>query len=396
MIYIHFCFFVEKTHQKKHLYLRVGGVANQLLQLLPSYEKIDDLNISIVTKYTEYKPISKRVKIHEIQKFNVSAIDTIYFMVKSFFRLIKIHKKETINIIDVNGYSIIILSPLLIRLLFKIPILMKLPIDFRSFIKQYYMIEKQKIRVKMISYSWVKFFKKFLLKKINFIRSLNEIMYNDLINLKFPKERILKIPNGIDCKTFINVQKIKHEETIFGYVGRLTEFKNLRFLLKVFKTHLILYPKDELFIYGLGSEVRYIEDFIKENKLNNNIIYHGFEKNKLKIYPNIDVLVDPALGQGISNTNLEAMITKTFLIASNVHGNRDLVKHQLTGLLFNPYKEDDLLSQLKFYKEKQEDVINNILNNAKNEIMQKYDIDTITNNVIKFIKAYSRYIKIRD
>ena len=49
MIYIHFCFFVEKTHQKKHLYLSVGGVANQLLQLLPSYEKIDDLNISIVT-----------------------------------------------------------------------------------------------------------------------------------------------------------------------------------------------------------------------------------------------------------------------------------------------------------------------------------------------------------
>ena len=139
----------------------------------------------------------------------------------------------------------------------------------------------------------------------------------------------MKIPNGIDCKTFINIQKIKHEETIFGYVGRLTEFKNIRFLLKVFKTHLIKYPKDELFFYGLGSEVKYIEDFIKENKLDKNIIYHGFKKNKFKIYPNIDVLVDPALGQGISNTNLEAMITKTFLIASNVHGNKDLVKHQL-------------------------------------------------------------------
>ncbi len=361
-------------------------MANQILLLLHSYEKIKNIKISIITKYSEYKTVSSNVKIYEIHKFNNYFFDTFYFIIKSFFKIIKIHKKEPINIINIQGHPTIIISPFICRLFFKIPILMKMPIDFASFIRQIYMQEQHKIRSKIINYSWFKFFKNFIFKKLDFIRPINIKMYRDLVNLRFLKKKILLLPNGIYSKNFAGLQKIEHKGTHFGYVGRLTEFKNLRFLLEVFKIYLTKYPFDKLFIYGKGSEEEFILKFINKNKLNNNVILCGFEKDKTKIYSNIDVIIDPALAHGISNTNLEAMCSNTLVIASNVNGNRDLINDGITGLLFNPFKKKDLLEQLLYYKEN-ENFAQRIIINAKKEILTNYDIDVITNKIYTFLKS---------
>ena len=47
----------------------VGGVGNQILQLLSSYEKMSNIKISVVTKYSEYNPISDKLKIYKTLKF---------------------------------------------------------------------------------------------------------------------------------------------------------------------------------------------------------------------------------------------------------------------------------------------------------------------------------------
>ena len=382
---MHICIFVENTHPKKILGLNVGGISNQILLLLSSYEKINDLRISIVTKYSEFKPISNRINIFQLYKYRNYIIDTLHFIIKSFYVILNIHKKDPIDVINIHTHANIIFSPFLIRLLFKIPILMKIPLDYTSYIRQIELTQKNKLKAKLINFSWFKFFCKFIIRKISWIRILNEKMFEDLLELKYPEKNILKIPNGINSKSYIGIKKIRHKDTHYGYVGRLTEFKNLGFLLKVFKNYLNYYPNDKLFIYGKGSEESSITEFIKTNNISKNIIFSGFEKNKTKIYSNLDVIIDPALGQGLSNTNLEAFCTKTFVIASNVYGNRELIKHRVTGLLFNPVKEEDLLNQLKFYK-KNNMLVKQILNNAYEKILQKYDIDTITTSINKFLK----------
>lgn len=300
--------------------------------------------------------------------------------------MIKIHKKEHIDVLNIHTFTYNIISLFIIRVLLKIPILMKVPIDFSSHLRDIYLSEQQRLKSKIINYSWLKFFKIFVLKKINFVRILNKNIYKDLIELKYPMDCILEIPNGINIEYFKNIKKSKHEVTNYGYVGRLTEFKNLRFLLNVFKEYFSLYTSDKLFIYGRGSESKYIEDFIKSNGLNNNITYCGFEKNKLIIYSKLDVIVDPALAQGISNTNLEAMCSNTFVIASNVEGNKDLIKHRKNGLLFDPFKKSELLKQLKFYKENKE-LTSQMLENAKINILENYNIEVVANKIFNYLKT---------
>lgn len=383
MIIFHICLFISNTHPIKKRNLNVGGIANQILQLLPSYEKIKDLHISIVTQYSEYKPISNRVKIYEVHKFENFILDTIYYIIKSFFQILKIQKKTPINVLNTHELSIVIISPILIRMLFKIPLLMKLPIDITSAIRD---SSYRTVKLKVYRYSWLKFLRRFILKRIDFIRPINELMVKQLRERNYPIERMLRIPNGINSKNFIGIEKDKREEIHFGYVGRLIKFKNLRFMVKVFQEYLSKYPNDILYIYGRGSEKNYIQDFISGNKLENNIILRGYEKRKEKIYKNIDVLIDPALAQGLSNANLEAMYTGTFLIASNVQGNKDIVKHRITGLLFNPFNEKDLLKQLFIFKNDKK-LVQEVIINAKKEVITNYDIDVVANKIYTFLKS---------
>ena len=190
MIIFHICLFISNTHPIKKRNLNVGGIANQILQLLPSYEKIKDLHISIVTQYSEYKPISNRVKIYEVHNFENFILDTIYYIIKSFFQILKIHKKTPINVLNTHQLSIVLISPILVRMLFKIPILMKLPLDFESVIRD---SSYGTVKLKLYRYSWLNFLKRFILEKIDFIRTINEQMARQLININYENERILRI-----------------------------------------------------------------------------------------------------------------------------------------------------------------------------------------------------------
>ncbi len=383
---MHLCIIIGNTHANKQLNLNVGGISNQILLLLQSFEKIKNINISLITRYSEYTPTSNRIKIYRIHKFNNFLLDLLYFLLKSPIKIIKIHKRTPINLINIHNstyfYSLIIL----VRIVKKIPILMKIPLDFTSFINDTAMLKENKLRTRILNYTWYKFFKKFIIRKINFIRVINNTIFHDLIKLKYPKERILEIPNGINIRIFDNLSKKNREISHFGYVGRLVQIKNIRILLYAFKDYLSLYPLDKLYIYGKGPESKWISKFTEDHNLNQNIILCGYKKDKREIYSNIDVLIDPALAQGISNANLEAMSSNTLVIASDAIGNKDLIKNQINGLLFNPFKKDKLLDQLVFYKNNPK-IIKNLIENAKNEILNIYDINVITNKIYSFLKS---------
>ena len=383
MIKIHICIFGYNTHENKQINLPFSGPESAILEILPAYERIKNLELSIVLKYSEYVPTSNRVNIYLIHKFKSSKLNTIYFFIRSFFKIVKIHKKKPIDVINIHSFHYNLIPPLFIQILFKIPILIKMPMDFITAYRE----ESHFIISRLFFYGWMKFFTKFIVyrKKI-YIQAVNEKIYEDLCALKFPKEDIIKLPNGISSKNYLELKKLVSKETHFGYAGRLIKNKNLRFLLKTFSKYKLKYPKDKLFIYGKGPEEEYITKFITDNNLEENIVFSGFEKDKAIIYVNIDVLIHPSLGEGSPNTILEAMCTNTFVIASDVSGNRDLIEHGKTGLLFNPYKKNDFLKQLIYYKNNRE-LRRQILNNAKDKVLSNYDIEIIANKIYRFLKS---------
>ena len=373
----------------------MGGVANSLLQLFPIYEKIDNLKISLITKYSEYKPVSVRMKIYTFQRFVKSKINTFYFFIKSFFKIYKINKKSPLHIINVHSFYFDIITPLLLRLLYKIPLLIKAPTDFETQQREIFMRQHSSLFSRVIYYSWINFFRKFVVKKKKiYYQAINSKIYNSLLELGVSKKNILKLPNAIHTEKFLDFNKTASKEKRYGYVGRLFKSKNIEFLLNVFTQYLSKYPNDKLHIFGEGDEQESITKFINERNFSKNIILHGFEKDKRKIYSNIDVLVHPTFGEGSPNTILESSVTNTFIIASNVTGIRDIITHGKSGLLFNPFKEEDLLKQLIYYKQHQ-DLVPNILKSAKNNIIENYEVNIIGYKLYNYIQSKWKFERIR-
>ena len=112
----------------------------------------------------------------------------------------------------------------------------------------------------------------------------------------------------------------------------------------------------------------------------------GFEQRKEMIYHNIDTLIHPTFGEGCPNTILESSLTKTFIIASNVSGIRDIVDNRASGLLFNPFKEADLVKQLFYYKEQQK-LVPDYLESAKDKVIRSYDVNIIAKKLYEFLKS---------
>ncbi len=345
------------------------------------------MKLFLITKYSEYVSNSNKIKIIKIHKFKNRKVDEIYFFFKSFRKILQIHKKENIDLINIHTYYFNVINPFLLSIFFKIPLLITTPGDFTTHQREEFMANPHSLPVKIFYYGWMKFFKKILLnRKRIYIQAINDKIYNDFIELGFPKKNIKKIPNGISSKSYIEIKKSLRKETHFGYVGRLLKSKNIIFLLNSFLKYSSYYPNDKLYLFGEGSEKKNILNFIKKYKLEKTIIFRGFEKNKKEIFSNIDSLIHPTLGEGVPMTILEAILTNTFIIASNVSGIKDIIENRKSGLLFNPFNENQLINQLKFFKEN-ENLIKKMKEKARENVLLNYDIDIISNQIYKFLKS---------
>ena len=357
------------------------------MELLPTYERNHNLKISLFSKYSEYKPISNQLRVYNISRFVKSYFNTIYFFGKSFFKIAKINRKERISAIKIHSFYHDLITPLMLHLFFKIPLLIKPPSDFVTQQRELFISKPSSLISKMGYYGWMKFFRTFIIKRKKiYYQAIKDEIYNDLIKLKVRKKNILKMPNGISIETYLKIKKYHRKETHFGYVGRLIKSKNLNFLLNSFRKFLSSYKEDKLLIFGKGPEEKFISKFIIENDLSKNIILMGFEQKKERIYNRIDALIHPTFGEGCPNTILESSLTNTFIIASNVSGIKDIVDHKKSGLLFNPFKEEDLVQQLLYYKE-QQDLVSRFLKSARGKVIKNYDVNIIANKLYEFLKS---------
>jgi len=157
-------------------------------------------------------------------------------------------------------------------------------------------------------------------------------------------KQVFQIYNGVDFERFFFQKNkslkseigISPETIVLGIVARLDPIKNHSGLIKVFNS---IYKKNSkicLLVIGDGPERSKLE---KMNK--GGILFLGNRSDVHTLLNCIDIFILPSFNEGISNTILEAMAAGLPVIASDRGGNPELVKHRVTGMLFQP---DDWVS----------------------------------------------------
>ena len=164
-----------------------------------------------------------------------------------------------------------------------------------------------------------------------------------------PDLDVCVIHNGIDTERFQpgDGAAPAQENGTLGLltVGRLQEFKGLQYLLPAVKNVLDGRPRSlRLAIVGDGPYRPELERLAADLGLGDAVKFVPWADydQMPDIYRSADVFLQPSLTEGMPNTVLEAMASGVAIVASNVAGNRDLVKDGRNGFLVEPMSDDAL------------------------------------------------------
>lgn len=159
-----------------------------------------------------------------------------------------------------------------------------------------------------------------------------------------PRSKIAIIPNAIDPAEFTHGTGRESTEpsdanTSIGFIGRLDPIKCIPDLLEAVR---LLRGKVRLHIFGDGSERSRIEAIVRETGLSDRVVLHGAIARPQDALSRIRLLVLPSRAEGFGLVLIEAMAAGVPVVATNVPGIRDVVRHDFTGLLVPPGSPADL------------------------------------------------------
>jgi sugar transferase (PEP-CTERM/EpsH1 system associated) len=172
--------------------------------------------------------------------------------------------------------------------------------------------------------------------------------------VEVPTTKIKQIYNGVDQQVFAPgsaevsapVGFMVDDAQVIGTVGRLVEVKDQRTLIEAFDRLVKVEstPKKlRLVIVGDGPMYQTLCDKITELGLSEYVWMPGDREDIPDLLRMMDLFVLPSLGEGISNTLLEAMATGLPLIATRVGGNPELIEEGINGYLV-PVGDTEVLS----------------------------------------------------
>lgn len=180
-------------------------------------------------------------------------------------------------------------------------------------------------------------------------------------------ERSYVIPNGVDMKRFPEDPDGKHrhevretmgwsdETYVIGCVARLEKMKGHQFLLDAYGKFQKDYPDSRLVLVGDGPDRAEIEQQIRELNLQGSVIVTGFRHDIPDLLCAFDVFVSASLKEGMPFTLLEALAAGKTVVATNVIGNKDIIKDRENGLLTVSESGRAFYEGLKYVKEHPEE-----------------------------------------
>ncbi|MGZ8272775.1 MAG: TIGR03088 family PEP-CTERM/XrtA system glycosyltransferase [Burkholderiaceae bacterium] len=175
--------------------------------------------------------------------------------------------------------------------------------------------------------------------------------------------RVVQLCNGVDTERF-RVRRVddrlpmgcpfdRARHWLVGTVGRMDPVKDQVNLARAFVTALRESPaareRMRLVLAGDGPLRPAVERVIDEAGVRPLVWFAGERSDVPEILRQLDCFVLPSLGEGISNTILEAMACGVPVVATRVGGNSELVSDGYTGSLVDPADSAALARQVLAY-----------------------------------------------
>lgn len=191
--------------------------------------------------------------------------------------------------------------------------------------------------------NWIIFYpiERLLAKKTDCLITMNSEDYKLAKKFKPDVEFINGI--GVDVNRFA-VETLPHENFNVLYVAELSKRKNQSFIINAMRY--VNIPNVSVLFVGSGKHQEQYEKLVAKLSLQNKIQFLGQRSDISNLLSITDVYVSSSKREGLPVNILEAMCARKCIIASDVRGNNELIKHNKTGLLFNVHDQKQFANLL--------------------------------------------------
>lgn len=203
--------------------------------------------------------------------------------------------------------------------------------------------------------------------------------YIQEVHKKLGLNNIVTIYNGVPkIEIFKKARKENKEEKLkLITVSVLNKIKNVSFLLKIVKSLREKNIKIELKIIGDGYERRKLEDYVRENKLEKEIIFLGKLERK-KVYEELkqsDIFLFSSLNEGFGLVIVEALLCEIPVIASNIPIMKEIITNNKNGIICNLNIEEYTNAILEIYKN-----LDTFKSNTKKYFNENFLVENMSKN----------------
>jgi phosphatidylinositol alpha-mannosyltransferase len=170
------------------------------------------------------------------------------------------------------------------------------------------------------------------------------------ISRYFPGEYRI-IPNGVELDRFQAAEPYEHlRDGVLNilFVGRLEERKGLIHLLKAYHRLRKRHVEARLLVVGAGPKLREYRRYVGLRGIRDvEFLGRVTDEEKARYFASADVFCAPATGQeSFGIVLLEAMAAGVPIVASDIHGYKQVVQRGVQGLLVEPRKPRALAAAL--------------------------------------------------
>lgn len=240
--------------------------------------------------------------------------------------------------------------------------------------------------------NWLLYYpvEKYLSKYTDTLILINKEDYN-LAKRKFKKCNVEYVPGvGIDQEKFnfeMSPEKQKEirsslglnmEDFVLIYPAELNKNKNQILLIEAMEELVNRIPNIHLLLPGLDSYNGYYQKLVLEKRLESKIHFLGFRKDIPQLLKISNLAVATSQREGLAVNIMEAMTSSLPVVATDVRGQRDLIKNEETGFLIS--NKIELINAIELLYQKK-DLYQKMQQNSKKE-SEKYQLEKILKEMI--------------
>lgn len=208
-------------------------------------------------------------------------------------------------------------------------------------------------------------------------------MKNELQRLfGLPFEKINVVPNGVSINNFNNVYRdydfrrrfAADNEKIILFMGRLVYEKGIQHLIAAMPKILANYHDAKLVVCGKGGMIDELRASVDALGISDKVYFAGYlaSKDVQKMYKCADISVFPSTYEPFGIVALEAMLSGTPVVVSDVGGLNEIVEHGVDGMKSyagNPNSLADSILTLLFDHK----LCDTVVKNAKAKVKNQYN-----------------------